>query len=151
MNQPVRILLATIVIFMGAFAAWALADRLLSANQSGDGEFKTLIERYYTQWSTLNPDNAAPLYAKDADLVFFDLAPLKYIGWAEYKEGVQKNFFEKMSGGRVTPGNDLKVVRRGNIAWTMVTNHFSIRLKDGRTIETDGRHTAIWEKRAASG
>ena len=29
---------------------------------NADPEFKTLIDRYYSAWSSLNPDNAAPLY-----------------------------------------------------------------------------------------
>jgi hypothetical protein len=40
-------------------------------------EFQTLIDRYYATWNTGDPEKAAPLYAKDADLVFYDLAPLQ--------------------------------------------------------------------------
>lgn len=32
-------------------------------------------------------------------------------------------------------------------AWTTVTCHLSLKQKDGNTVEVDGRHTAIWEKR----
>src|SRR5689334_4636417 len=85
-----------------------------------EGEFKALIDQYYAAWSTLNPDNAAKLYAKDADLVFYDIAPLKYNNWAEYKEGVKKAFTETMSSGKLTPKDDLKVTQRGNVVWTTV-------------------------------
>ena len=44
----------------------------------------------YTAWNTGNPDNAAPLYAQDNDLVFYDLTPLKYIGWGAYDAGFRK-------------------------------------------------------------
>lgn len=117
------------------------------ANDTGEfPEFKALIQRYWQAWSTLNPDNAAPMYAKDADAVFFDVAPLKYNGWEEYKQGVLKVF-----GGAAkavfTPNDDLKVTRRGNIAWTSGTFHGAVTQKDGQTMNFDGRHTAIWEKR----
>ena len=87
---------------------------------SSDAEFKALIDRYFAAWSSLNPDNAAPLYAKDADLVFYDITPLKYAGWAEYEKGSRAGLadFESL---KLTPNNDLKVTRRGNIAWTSVT------------------------------
>lgn len=132
---------------MVALVAVIQARTTPTAQRGTDVEFQALVDRYYLEWSKNDPDKAAPLYAKDADLVFFDLAPMKYTGWAEYREGVKKNFFDKMSSGKVTPGHDPKVVRRGNIAWTVVTNHFDITLRDGRKIETDGRHTAIWELR----
>lgn len=113
----------------------------------GDDDFDALIKRYYAAWSTLNPDNAAPLYAKDADLIFYDIAPLKYTGWAEYDKGVRAvlGSFESL---KLTPNSDLKVTRRGNIAWTTVTFHLSAKQKSGGQMETDGRHTAIWERRA---
>ena len=110
-------------------------------------EFKSLIQNYWKAWSTLNPDNAAPMYSKDADAVFFDVAPLKYNGWDEYKEGVKKVFGGAASASFV-PNDDLKVTRRGNIAWTSNTFHGTINQKDGKTMQLDGRHTVIWEKRA---
>ena len=50
------------------------------AQKKGADDFNDLIKRYYSAWNTLNPDNASFLYARDADLVFFDIAPLKYSG-----------------------------------------------------------------------
>ena len=57
------------------------------AQKKGADDFNDLIKRYYAAWSTLNPDNASFLYAKDADLVFFDIAPLKYSGGVERDPG----------------------------------------------------------------
>ncbi|HEY3027939.1 MAG TPA: nuclear transport factor 2 family protein [Pyrinomonadaceae bacterium] len=111
-----------------------------------DAEFKALSDRYFAAWSSLNPDNAAPLYAKDADLIFYDIVPLKYTGWAEYDKGVRGVLggFESL---KLTPNGDLKATRRGNVAWTTVTFHLSAKLKSGGQMETDGRHTAIRERR----
>jgi ketosteroid isomerase-like protein len=115
---------------------------------AGDAEFKALIDKYYEAWSSMNTDNAAPLYAKDADLVFYDVAPLKYNGWQEYAPGVKRNLFDTATSVRLTPNDDLKVTRRGNLAWTSVTFHVVVKMKDGTTLDLQGRHTAIWEKRA---
>jgi len=110
------------------------------------GEFKKLIQHYWEAWSTLNPDNAAPMYAKDTGAVFFDVAPMKYNGWEEYKDGVKKVFANAASAS-IAPNDDLKVTRRGNIAWTSNTFHGTINQKDGTSMQLAGRHTAIREKR----
>ena len=127
----------------------AVAAGLVAADKPSDtGEFKTLIQQYWEAWSTLNPDNAAPMYAKEADAVFFDVAPLKYNGWEEYKVGV-KQVFASAASASFAPNEDLKVTRHGNIAWTSNTFRGTIHRKDGKTMELTGRHTAIWEKRGA--
>jgi ketosteroid isomerase-like protein len=118
------------------------------AQKKGGDDFNDLIKRYYTAWNTLNPDNASFLYAKDADLVFFDIAPLKYSGgWKEYNDSFKKNVAPGFSSLTLAPGNDLKVTRRGNIALTTLTFHLAAKQKDGMALEFDGRHTIVWEKR----
>jgi len=52
-----------------------------------------------------------------------------------------------MQSGSLTAGKELKVTRRGNIAWTTVPMHFSAKMKDGKTIDTPVRYTGIWEKK----
>ena len=118
------------------------------AQKKGADDFNDLIKRYYAAWSTLNPDNASFLYAKDANLVFFDIAPLKYSGgWREYRDNFKKNVAPGFSSLTLTPGNDLKVTRRGNMALTTLTFHIAAKQKDGAAMEFDGRHTIVWEKR----
>ncbi len=124
----------------------ALPASAAPKSSGGDAEFKDLIRQYYEAWNSLTTDKPAPLYAKDASLVFFDIAPLKYTGWEEYKAGVQKNFFDQMTSGKLTANNDLKVSRKGGVAWTTVTGHLSGKMKDGKSMEVDFRQTAIWEK-----
>ena len=125
----------------------ASAQAKKATAKSLEAEFRAMIAQYYTAWSTLNPDNAAKYYAKDADIVFYDVAPLKYNAWVEYKAGVIKAFTETMSSGKLTPNDDLKITQRGNIVWTTVTFHLSAQPKAGGSMELDCRHTAIWEKR----
>ncbi len=118
------------------------------AQKKGADDFNDLIRRYYTAWSTLNPDNASFLYAKDASLVFFDIAPLKYSGgWQEYRDNFKKNVAPGFSSLTLVPNSDLKVTRRGNIALTTLTFHMSAKQKDGTAIDFDGRHTIVWEKK----
>jgi ketosteroid isomerase-like protein len=108
---------------------------------------KKTVERYYAAWNKLNTDDPAAFYAKDAHGVFFDVLPLKYKNWAEYKKGVEQHFFDKVSAGKLTPHKDLKITRRGGVAWMTLTFHLSFTLKTGAAMEMDCRHTAIWVKR----
>ena len=118
------------------------------AQKKGGDDFNDLIRRYYSAWSTLNPDNASFLYAQDADLVFFDIAPLKYSGgWQEYRDNFKKNMAPGFSSLTLTPNHDVKVTRKGNMALTTLTFHLSAKRKDGAAMEFDGRHTIVWEKR----
>lgn len=141
-----RLILTAVTVLLVAASAPALTKRA-ATKQAPGADFKALIERYYAAWNTMNTDNPSQFYAKDADLVFYDIAPLKYKNWAEYKEGVQKAFFDASTSAKLTPNDDLKVTRRGNIAWTTVTFHLSAKLKAGGAMEIDARHTAIWENR----
>ena len=137
---------ASCLVVLMAIAASAQAKKA-PAKMALEAEFKALIDQYYTAWSTLDPDKAAKYYAKDADIVFYDIAPLKYNSWAEYRAGVIKAFTETMSSGKLTPNDDLKITQRGNIVWTTVTFHLSAKPKAGGAMELECRHTAIWEKR----
>src|SRR6266545_1626051 len=113
-NRGISIVLASTVMLLTAVSV-STQTKKAPAKTALEAEFKALISQYYTAWSTLDPDNAAKYYAKDSDLVFYDVAPLKYNNWAEYKAGVIKAFTETMSSGKLTPMDDLKVTQRGNI------------------------------------
>lgn len=116
--------------------------------QKNVDDINALVQGYYAAWNTLNPDNPAKFYAKDADLVFFDIAPLKYAGgWAEYSENFKKNVAPGFLSLTLTPGNDIKVTRKADIALATLTFHLTAKQKDGQSLEFDGRHTLVFEKR----
>jgi len=109
-------------------------------------EIKTVLEKLFAAWSELDPAKAAPFYAKDADLTFFDIAPLKYNGWSEYTEGVPKAFAAYRSG-KFTLNDDLRTHRHGNLAWASATWRAELTKKDGSKENPEGRYTAVLEKR----
>ena len=136
-----RLMIACLVACTFSFPAFA--------QQKGGPDFKGLVKEYYAAWNTLNLDTAGRLYAKDADLVFFDIAPLKYKSWAEYRDNFKNNVAPGFSSLTLTPNNDVKVTRSGNLALTTLTFHFSAKQKDGTPMEFDARHTIVWQKRGA--
>jgi ketosteroid isomerase-like protein len=139
------------------YVALALAGALLTfvgarAQQKAtdDAAFRKLIDSYCAAWSTGNAEAPAKFYAKENGLVFYDVAPFAYHSWSEYHDGVQKEFLESAESIKLTAGKDLKVTRRGMIAWTTVPMHLTEKTKDGKTSEIELRYTGIWEKRGAS-
>jgi ketosteroid isomerase-like protein len=127
-----------LLTFVGARAQQRATD---------DATFRKLIDGYCTAWSSGNPDNAAKFYAKDADLIFYDLAPFSYKGWKEYDESAKDLFSGNVESLSLTAGKDLKVTRRANVAWTVVSMHAVAKMKNGGTLDTPVRYTGIWEKR----
>ncbi|HJZ97127.1 MAG TPA: nuclear transport factor 2 family protein [Candidatus Solibacter sp.] len=147
MKRSLLSALAILLITAAGASALPRQRRTTAAKPAPDAEFKAMIDQYYDAWSKLSTDAPAKYYAKDSDCVFFDVAPLKYKGWAEYKAGVQKNFFDNAVSAKLTPNDDLKVTRRGTVVWTSLTFHISVKNKTGPGLEMECRHTAIWEKR----
>jgi uncharacterized protein (TIGR02246 family) len=113
--------------------------------KNDDAEIRAVIDKYAAAWGSLNPSNAAPLYAKDADLVFYDILPLKFAGWNAYAEGVKPHFaqFESL---KITPKGDLKVTRRGDVAWTTSTFDLAVKPKGDEAMSLEVRQTLILEK-----
>jgi len=132
----------------GALLTFAAARAQQKATD--DAKFRKLVDDLCAAWSTGNAEAPGRFYAKDKGLVFYDVAPFSYHGWSEYHDGVQKEFLDKAASINLTAGNDLRVTRRGMIAWTTVPMHLTEKTKDGKTIEMDLRYTGIWEKRGAN-
>ena len=149
-GQPARWrwLLYVVLAFAGGLLTFVGARAQQRA--SDDATFRKLIEGYCVAWSSGNAEAPARFYAKDNGLVFYDLAPFAYHGWKEYHDGVQRELFANLVSGSLVPGTDLNVTRRGTLAWTTVSMHFSEKTKDGKTTETQVRYTGIWEKRGAN-
>ncbi len=138
-------ILYVVLAFCGALLTFVGARAQQRATD--DATFRKLTDAYCAAWSTGNPVNAAKFYAKEDGLVYYDLAPFAYNGWKEYQTGVQKEFFDSASSVLLTAGKELKVTRRGNIAWTTVPMHLVDKAKDGKVTEMNVRYTGIWEKR----
>lgn len=109
-------------------------------------DFKARMQALFNAWGALDPAKAAPFYAKDADLDFYDVAPMKYHGWAAYAEGV-KNQFAAFASAKFTVGDDVQTHQVGNTAWGTATWHGDLLKKDGTKQPVDGRYTCVWEKR----
>jgi len=134
-------LLVVLVLLAGAFVP-------TFAQKKGGPDFNRIIKEYYSAWSTLNPDNPAPAYAKDADLVFFDIDPVKYTSWQQYHDNFKNNVAPGFSSLTITPNDDIKITRSGNLAIATLTFRLVAKAKDGSPMEFTGRHTIVFQNRA---
>jgi ketosteroid isomerase-like protein len=134
----------SILIAFSCVSAAAQAKPLRS--EAKTDHVRTVLQNLFAAWSELEPAKAAPFYAKDADLVFFDIAPMKYVGWAQYAVGVP-NAFAPYRSGKFTLNDDLRTHMRGNWAWATATWHAELTRKDGGKEKMQGRYTAVLEKR----
>ncbi len=108
-------------------------------------DFHPLMRQIWEAWGTLDPANAARFYSKDAERVFFDVAPLKYNGWGEYAAGVKKVFAD-YSSAKFTLSGTSRVFQRPNWAWAAATGHGTFVKKAGGKDDLDFRWTVLWEK-----
>ncbi len=134
-----------LMLWIGGPAAAAGAGKEMASDKEAEA-IKAVIHKAAAGFESLDPTNAAPFYAKDSSLAFYDLAPVKYTGWDEYAAGVQ-NVFKDMASMKFSIGDDLQIHRTGKVAWTTATVGVAIVTKSGSKESPTARWTVVLEKR----
>ena len=132
--------------FAAVFALTLISAEAVSADREEEA-LRVLVPKIVDSWGTLDISKVEPYYAADADFAYFDIAPMKYSNWKEYREGVQKAFFDPNRSIKAAI-NDLRVHRRGSLAWATFTVGLDIVSKQGAPSHLDARWTMVLEKRA---
>lgn len=70
------------MLVLGMLLVTLASTRMVAQSSKNDAEIRTRLERLFASWTDLDPAKAAPFYAKDPDLVFYDVGPTTYHGWA---------------------------------------------------------------------
>lgn len=118
-----------------------------SPGQQSEQALRELVPKIVASWETFDLAKIEPYYAKDPDLTYFDLAPLKYNDWAEYRATVPKVLFEPNTSLKLKLNDDLRVHSRGSLAWATFTFGADLTTKQGATSHLEGRWTMVLEKR----
>lgn len=136
--------------FLAAFLVLGVCFFLLvnTSGQQSEQELRVLVPKIVASWETFDLAKIEPYYAADADLTYFDLAPLKYNNWADYRATVPKVLFEPNTSLKLKVNDDLRVHSRGKLAWATFTFGADIRPKQGAASHLDARWTMVLEKRA---
>ena len=144
--KNIVLMLVTILLVPLSVPATCQTSSSNPTNARDTSQFRDRLQQLYDAWSDLDPSKPAKFYAKDVNLTFFDITPMKYKGWNEYAAGVPKAFADYKSG-KFTVGDDLQVHRHGNLTWATCTWTGDLTRKDGSHENATGRYTAVWEKR----
>lgn len=135
----------TLSFLAGIAAIFILA--MQSHGQQSEQALRELVPKIVASWETFDLAKIEPYYAKDADLTYFDLAPLKYNNWADYRATVPKVLFEPNTSLKLKVNDDLRVHSRGSLAWATFTFGADMTTKQAATSHLDGRWTMVLEKR----
>src|SRR5215471_13422920 len=124
-----------------SLTALALVGSLVlgSPRSGSEPDFRAMQEQVDKAWCSLDSKNAAPFYDQGAQETFFDIAPLKYRGWAEYQAGAQKLFLDGAKSLKFIPTGDDHVTRMGDVAWMTRTLRIVAEMKEGKPLELDCR------------
>jgi ketosteroid isomerase-like protein len=134
---------------LAALAMLSVAILLVAAapKNGKEPDFKAMQAEVDKAWCSLDAKKAAPYYAHDAKLAFFDIAPLKYNNWTEYQDGAQKAFLDGAKTMKFISNGDDQVTRKGDVAWMTRTIKLVADMKDGKPLQIDCRDTVIWERK----
>lgn len=132
--------------FLAGIAAISILA-MQSHGQQSEQALRELVPKIVASWETFDLAKIEPYYAKDADLTYFDLAPLKYNNWADYRATVPKVLFEPNTSLKLKVNDDLRVHSRGSLAWATFTFGADMTTKQGAASHLDGRWTMVLEKR----
>jgi len=104
---------------------------------------KASLQKIWDGWATLNPDNVAQYYATGPN-TFFDIAPLKYGSWDEYRNGA-KAVLSDYKGAHFTLNDDLAIHPHGDLVWATATVKEEMTTKAGKVEMGNFRWTGVFE------
>ncbi len=135
---------ATIIPLMLILTMHAVSQQTPNSEhkQGCESSVRSTLERLYAAWSNFDPVKAAAFYDKNPNLIFFDVAPLKYTGWPQYAAGVPLAFAPYKSAVFQLK-DDIQVHCHGDLAWAAATWHGDLTKRDGGKDSMDGRYTAV--------
>jgi ketosteroid isomerase-like protein len=133
----------TSLALLTCFALMAFAS-LAATKEDGGGVTKAHLQKIWDGWSTLDPANVSQYYATGSH-TFFDIAPLKYSSWEEYRNNV-KNVLADYKSAKLTVNDDAQLHPAGNYVWGTATVQEEMTHKDGKVDMGNFRWTVVFEK-----
>ncbi len=119
-----------------------------AAAKSADGPDKAMLAEVLDAWASMNLENVKKYYDQAPGDVFYDIAPLKYDGFAKYAAGA-KEMFSTLSSLKFTLNDDAVTHKAGTLAWSTATVRTAMTEKAGKTTNVDCRWTVIWQRKTA--
>jgi ketosteroid isomerase-like protein len=127
-----------------------LSERTMAQKSSkSDTVDKAYLQKILDTWSSFDVDKVGQGYAQGPEHLFFDISPLKYNNWEEYKAGV-KPLLKQYSSFKFAINDDLQIHTDGKITWVEATLNVDATTVQGEKQPMAFRWTLVWEKQNGS-
>jgi len=145
--------LPAIIILIAAFGAPSIAQNPAAPAKEPpkpSSAAPTAVDRTYLQsiwdsWAAADLEKQSQFYVKGSGHLFFDVAPLKYSSWQEYRDGVAPSLKD---APKVTYAlnDDLQIHPAGEFTWVAATLTMSGQMPQGQTETLYLRWTAVLQQ-----
>ena len=154
-----RLLIAALLILLAGMAAAQTSTKKSSRKTAPKkavvmptaderAEIGKRLQDVMDSWSSGDVEKMAPYFAKDSDLIFFDLVGVEYKGWDEYAAGLEK-YFAAYDTVNFRLNGDATVHQKGEAAYATATWDALVTLHDQSKQHFTARWTIILEKRGS--
>lgn len=106
---------------------------------------KAYLQSIWDGWSSADLEKQGQFYAQGAGHLFFDVAPLKYTSWDDYKAGVAPSMKDAPKV-TYTLNDDLQIHPEGKITWVDGTLEMGGTTPKGQKESIPLRWTAVLEQ-----
>jgi ketosteroid isomerase-like protein len=132
-------ILALLAVLVMSFSIPAAAQPIVGAVD------KAYLQKILDTWSSFDVEKVSQYYVQGPGHLFFDITPLKYNNWDEYKAGVQV-LLKQYSSFKFTINDDLQIHPAGKITWVDGTLNVDATTASGQKQPLVLRWTAIFER-----
>ncbi len=132
-----------VVVLIACLSVSAVAQKA-AKTASGTAVDKAYLQKIWDGWASLDVPGQTQYYAQGPH-VFFDIAPLKYGSWDEYKAGVV-NVLGDYKSAKCTVNDDAQIHKAGDAYWVTSTVAYEMTRKSGKIEMGTFRWTAVFEK-----
>ena len=129
-----------------AVAQTAAAPSSRTAAKPAGAVDKAYLQSIWDGWASSDLEKQGHFYAQGPGHLFFDVAPLKYNSWDEYKAGVAPSLKEAPKV-TYTVNDDIQIHPEGKITWVAGTLKMAGATPQGQKEIVTLRWTAVLELR----
>ncbi len=147
--MPSRLVVSAMVLM--AFAVTGAAQKAAAPSGKTPGSAapaqvdKAYLQSIWDGWASNDVEKQGRFYAQGPGHLFFDVAPLKYNSWDEYKAGVAPSLKDSPKV-TFTLNDDLQIHPEGKITWVDGTLNMEGASPQGQKQTLTLRWTAILER-----
>jgi ketosteroid isomerase-like protein len=137
--------LLLLTLALPAAAQNTAKPKIPAASPSAAAVDKAYLQSIWDGWTAADLDKQGQFYAQGAGHLFFDVAPLKYTSWDDYKTGVAPSLKDAPKV-TYTLNDDIQIHPEGKITWVDGTLEMGGTTPQGRKESIPLRWTAVLEQ-----